>query len=155
MIRPVTPLLAALLGLTLSACTPQPPALQAEAAAAPTQDTATRCPDAGFEPFLERFSAQVSVQQSATLDPLTVRRVDSDAQPEPALVTEAVALAQIAWPVMPDLQAARRNGRSVDIQGDGDQRVVTVLTPDTSDQQRYHFRQQPCWTLVRLEDDAI
>jgi len=32
---------------------------------------------------------------------------------------------------------------------------VRIRATDTSDQQTYTFRQQPCWQLVRVEDESI
>ncbi|MBB1115818.1 hypothetical protein H4O09_01895 [Stenotrophomonas sp. W1S232] len=114
-----------------------------------------QCPDSSFEQFLERFSSQISVQETATADPLLTSQVNPDAQPEPVVETRSVPLAEVTWPVMPDLRQARRAGREVQIHGEEDTRVVTVRTPDTSDQQRYHFQRQPCWTLVKREDQSI
>lgn len=157
MSKPVSPLLALFLALGLASCD-QPPSPAAALSPAPdamATTAAAQCPDVAFEAFLERFAASTQAQQAATADPLELRRVDGQAQPEPALVTQSLAPSQLDWPLMPSLQASHDSGRSVAIEGSGGERVVTLRTPDSGDQQRYHFRQQPCWTLVRLEDDAI
>lgn len=148
----------ALVALLLAACSADAPPAQTTAptAASPSATfAAVQCPDSSFEQFLERFSSQISVQETATADPLLTSQVNPDAQPEPVVETRSVPLAEVTWPVMPDLRQARRAGREVQIHGEEDTRVVTVRTPDTSDQQRYHFQRQPCWTLVKREDQSI
>lgn len=143
--------------LLLAACSagePATPQASSAAVAAPTA-SAEQCPESSFEQFLEQFSSQVSVQETATADPLSSSHINADAQPEPALETQQIPLAEVVWPVMPNLTLARRAGRDVQLSGEGQTRVVTVSTPDTSDQQRYHFQRQPCWTLVKREDQSI
>ncbi|MDO7946763.1 hypothetical protein Q6A38_19290 [Xanthomonas euvesicatoria pv. eucalypti] len=34
-------------------------------------------------------------------------------------------------------------------------RQVLVRTPDSGDQQVYHFAQRPCWTLVKVDDQSL
>lgn len=155
MTRPFAALLATLLlSLLLPASLHAAPATGASAA--PPAQRAGACPGSDdFEQFLEQFSRQIRLQEAATADPLTSRQVTLDAQPEPVLETRQVPLADVTWPVIPDLAQARRNGRLVRVAGQGLERVVSVASPDTSNQQHYHFRQQPCWTLVRVEDDSL
>ncbi|AJC47604.1 hypothetical protein SB85_11240 [Xanthomonas sacchari] len=81
--------------------------------------------------------------------------IDPDAQPEPAPVTRSVPLAEVEWPVIPNLDAARKGGREVVVTQNAEGRQVMVRTPDTSDQQVYQFAQKPCWTLVRVDDQAF
>lgn len=143
--------------LLLAACSAGEPAAPTSTTAAVDTPTASteQCPDSSFEQFLEQFSSQISVQETATADPLTSSHINADAQPEPALETEQIPLAEVVWPVMPNLTQARRAGRQVQLSEEGQSRVVTLSTPDTSDQQRYHFQRQPCWTLVKREDQSI
>lgn len=165
--------LALALGLALAACKPQgePPAAATPAAGAETapavagtaptgtaadaSTAATSCPDADFDAFLKRFSADTAAQKAATADPLTMVRIDPEAQPEPAPFSRQVALSQVQWPVMPDLDAARADKREVVISGQGEQREVLVRTPDTDDQQVYTFAARPCWTLTKVDDQAL
>ncbi|UUF00982.1 hypothetical protein [Xanthomonas hortorum] len=160
-----TSLHALALSLALAACTQQagPAAVATPAAtaastpaAAPTTSVpATSCPDADFPAFLKRFSADIAVQEKATADPLTMIQLDPDAQPEPAPVTRTVPLAKVEWPVIPNLEAARNGGREVTISEEAEGRQVLVRTPDAGDQQVYHFAQQPCWTLVKVDDQSL
>ncbi|WCE05226.1 hypothetical protein [Pseudoxanthomonas sp. JBR18] len=155
-IRTLVP--ASALILALAACKPQAPdaaaapvrTAQASSAAAPAQ-----CPDADFEHFVQRFSADIAVQEKATADPLTMIQLDPNAQPEPAPVTRQVPLAEVEWPVMPNLEAARNGGREVVVSSDAGGRKVLVRTPDTGDQQAYSFAQRPCWTLVKVDDQSL
>lgn len=145
-----TTLLTVLLPASLHAAAPGTNPAPAE------QRTGIRhCPSDNFEQFLEQFSRQIRVQEAATADPLASSQVNTDAQPEPVVETRQIPLADVTWPVIPDLVQARRNGRLVRIAGQGRERVVSVVSPDTSNQQHYHFRQQPCWTLVRVADDSL
>ncbi|KPL48017.1 hypothetical protein XAXN_16205 [Xanthomonas axonopodis] len=82
-------------------------------------------------------------------------RIDPDAQPEPAPVTRQVALADVKWPVIPNLDVARSAGREVMESEDAGGRQVLVRTPDSSDQQVYHFARRPCWTLVKVDDQSL
>ena len=156
MTRPFAALLAApLLALLLPASLHAAPASGTGAAPSAQQTGIRRCPSDNFEQFLEQFSRQIRVQEAATADPLASSQVNTDAQPEPVVETRQIPLADVTWPVIPDLAQARRNGRLVRVAGQGLERVVSVASPDTSNQQHYHFRQQPCWTLVRVEDDSL
>lgn len=148
-VRTFLPVLA--LSLALTACKPQAevPVPSPDAAAA------AQCPDADFDSFLKRFSPDIAVQEKATADPLTMIQLDPDAQPEPKPVTRQVPLAQVGWPVIPNLDAARNGGREVVISEMPDGRQVLVRTPDTGDQQVYHFAQRPCWTLVKVDDQSL
>ncbi len=82
-------------------------------------------------------------------------QLDPDAQPEPTPVTRTVPLAKVEWPVIPNLEAARNGGREVTISEEADGRRVLVRTPDTGDQQVYHFAQRPCWMLVKVDDQSL
>ncbi|WP_080953770.1 hypothetical protein [Xanthomonas phaseoli] len=169
-----TSLHALALSLALVACKPQaepagaaPAATPAAAAAgaAPAASTpaiasatpapATTCPTADFSAFLKSFSADIAAQEKATADPLTMIRIDPDAQPEPAPVTREVALADVKWPVIPKLDVARSAGREVVVSEGAGGRQVLVRTPDSGDQQVYHFAQRPCWTLVKVDDQSL
>jgi hypothetical protein len=159
-IRTFLPVLA--LSLALTACKPQVEAPAPSPAPAATTDattpasaTATQCPDADFDSFLKRFSPDIAVQKKATADPLTMIELDPDAQPEPKPVTRQVPLAQVDWPVIPNLDAARNGGREIVVSEEAGGRQVLVRTPDTGDQQVYHFAQRPCWTLVKVDDQSL
>lgn len=150
------------LGLLLAACKPQQgestvvTSLPSATAAAPAPaQAAPRCPDADFDSFLQRFSADIAVQEKATANPLTMIRIDPDAQPEPAPVSREVPLAEVEWPVIPTLDEARRGSREVVVSENADGRQVLVRKADTSDQQVYHFAQRPCWTLVKVDDQSL
>lgn len=160
-----TSLHALALSLALVACKPQAepagaatPAANASPASAAVPATpaqATTCPSADFSAFLKSFSADIAVQEKATADPLTMIQLDPDAQPEPTPVTRTVPLAKVEWPVIPNLEAARNGGREVTISEEADGRRVLVRTPDTGDQQVYHFAQRPCWMLVKVDDQSL
>lgn len=136
------PALYLLAGLALSG-----PALAATPAAP--------CPVGDFATFLEQFSARITVQEHATADPVLLRRIDPAAMPEPAAYSQTIALADVLWPVMPNLDIARRHGKQVLVSGDGGQRQVTVRDPDNGNQVRYVFALQPCWTLQAVYEEAL
>ncbi|WP_115526887.1 MULTISPECIES: hypothetical protein [Xanthomonas] len=161
-----TNLTALVLSLALAACSAQaPPAASGSptaatpattvAATAPAPAPAASCPDTDFSTFLKRFSAEIAVQEKATADPLTMVQLDPEAQPEPAPVTREVPLAKVEWPVIPNLDAVRNGGREVAVSEDAGGRQVLVRTPNTGDQQVYHFAQRPCWTLVKVDDQSL
>lgn len=149
--------LAFALCLALAACKPTSSTPASGGSAAPrTESAAATCPDADFDAFLARFSRDIAVQEKATADPLTQGRIDNEAQPEPRPVTTDVPLADVQWPVIPNLEAVKKGGREVVISSKPDgSREVLVRTPDSDDQQRYVFAERPCWTLVRTDDDTL
>jgi hypothetical protein len=155
-IRPVAPALALIVALAAGSVSA---AASPPAAAAPASDPATRaapaCAKVDFTQFLDRFSAEIALQERATADPLTMTHLDADAAPEPAPVSRTLALADVEWPVIPDLRIARRGGREVQVSGSGAEREVRVRTPDTGDQQVYRFARRPCWTLIEVDDQAL
>lgn len=89
-------------------------------------------------------------------DPLPSERVDVNAEPEPRMVSENIALREVTWPVMPDPATLPEAGREISVSGQPDGGMtVLISTPNTSNQQRYHFARRPCWQLVRVVDEAV
>lgn len=178
--RPRNTLSALALGLVLTACqpatppAPAAPAAQAEAhaeaeappaAAASASPVATpvaatapapACPHPEFDTFLRHFSHEIVLQEASVADPLVSEHVDTDAEPEPRMVSERIALRDVTWPVMPNTATLHKVGREMQVTREQDGSMsVLIRTPDTSDQQRYFFAQRPCWQLVRKVDEAI
>lgn len=122
---------------------------------AATAGADVHCPTTDFPAFLEQFSADIAEQERATADPLLLHRLDPGAGPEPRTYSETIALADVLWPVIPNLVIARRYGKEVLVSGDGDQRQVTIREPDNGNQVRYVFGRQPCWTLLAVHDEAL
>jgi hypothetical protein len=161
---------AALLGLifALAGCgrasTPMPaPARPAPASAtalatapAPQATAPEACPDTDFDAFLKRFETSADAQRAASADPLTMTRIDPDAQPEPAAVTRHVPRAQVRFPVLPDAATRRAQGLELRVSpGGGNARDVVVGLPDSGAQVRLAFELRDCWTLVRVDDESI
>lgn len=145
-------LIIASLALALPACAPATPS----AAPVDTASEAAICTVEAFDRFIERFSRDAAFQRRATADPLIVERYDTAAEPEPRRVESNVALADVAWPVMPSLERLADSGRTHTVASGADGRMdVVIRTPDTSDQQIYVFRQTPCWQLQRVIDESI
>lgn len=156
--------------LAVAACQPAPQSAPAEAAraaaATPAPATtaavvqpapaATDCAYPDFDAFLKHFGNDITLQETATADPLLDSYIDAEAEPEPRNVENRLALADVEWPVMPDPATLAGQGREMQISvlADG-QRQVQIRTPDSSDQQTYTFAQAPCWTLVKREDESI
>lgn len=155
--------------LALSACTntatapapaesvarPAPSTPPARANPAPAPD-ARECPDADFALFLQRFENSVDVQRASASDPLTMERVDADAEPEPARVSRQVPLAQVPFPVMRTAMQRTAEGLQETIEEHGpNEREVKHAMPDSGVQVRFLFRAEPCWTLVRVSDDTV
>ncbi len=118
--------------------------------------SAAGCRYPGFDSFLLHFGREIALQQTAVADPLISESVDMDAEPEPRMIRETIALYDLDWPVMPDPSTLPEVGREIKVSHEPDGGMaVLISTPDTSDQQTYHFAQRPCWQLVRIVDDAI
>jgi hypothetical protein len=156
-LRWLPPLLLAV-ALPLAACgagAPSPPTADA-APGTPAARPAQSCPEMEFDPFLARFGREIAFQETAVADPLVSERYDAEAGEEPRLVVSRVPLREVTWPVMPDPALLARQGRTLEVAATPDGgRSVRILTPDTSDQQTYHFARSPCWTLVRVVDESI
>lgn len=157
--------LAALLALSACTNTATAPA-PAESVARPAPSTpptkanpapdARECPDADFALFLQRFENSVDVQRASTADPLTMERIDADAEPEPARVSRQVPLAQAPFPVMRTAMQRTAEGLQETIEEHGpNEREVKHAMPDSGVQVRFLFRAEPCWTLVRVSDDTV
>lgn len=164
--RPATALLACLAFGLLAACdaTPTPattPAVPVAASpatvpsAAPRTGSTPACADADFDAFLARFEASADAQRAAIADPLTVSRVDLDAQPEPATVTRQVARAAVDVPVLANAATRQSEGSTLrTTTTDATRRDVVIALPDTGAQTRYVFQAQPCWTLTAMHDES-
>lgn len=120
--------------------------------AAPAQ-----CPDADFDAFLKRFEASADAQRAASTDPLTMSRIDPDAQPEPAPVTRQVAKAEVKFPVLAAAATRTSEGAALRVQDTlaKTQRVVVVSRPDSGAQMRFVFDATPCWTLTAVHDESM
>lgn len=151
-----------------AAATPAPPAgptvpddaLPAAVTAAGDPDVGSaspgQCQDADFDAFLKRFEASADAQRAATSDPLTMSRIDPDAQPEPAPVSRTVPLVDVEFPVLIGAAARKAEGAVLSVESVAmRQRVVHVGQPDTDAQMRLVFDAIPCWTLTAVHDDAL
>lgn len=120
-------------------------------------DAQERCARDGFIDFLLDFSRDVTVQKANTLDPLYIDTLDTEAEPEPKMVSRTVALADVEWPVIPNVGGWLNAGREVTITPEGKSGMfVQVRTPDTGNQQQYTFtNQHGCWQLSSTRDDAM
>ncbi|PBJ84107.1 hypothetical protein CMZ84_06575 [Lysobacteraceae bacterium NML93-0399] len=144
---------AAGLAFVLASCAPASTSVAAPAAAS---EATTACPTDAFDVFIERFGREIAFQELTTADPLVIERYDAAAEPEPRRVVEEIAVADIAWPVMPRLDPDDDGRRTHAFIPTADGRMeVHVRWPDTSDQQRYVFGRAPCWQLQRVIDDSI
>ena len=82
--------------------------------------------------------------------------IDPDAQPEPAPVTRQVPLADVPFPVMASAAQRQAEGSEMTtIEKGPDAREVTLRLPDSGAQVRFGFRADPCWKLVRVDDDSM
>ncbi|AHE54767.1 hypothetical protein [Sphingomonas sanxanigenens] len=129
----------------------------ASAPVAPAAQAATACPAKDFSAFVTAFADDVAIQRAFTADPLFSESIDPAAEPEPAPVTERLAGAARAFPVMPSAAQQRRDGLQLTVSNgvDGDH-VVTLRKPDTDAQVRYLFRKAgTCWQLYRRADDSL
>ena len=131
--------------------------LLASALAAPAAQAAPACPARDFTAFVTAFADDVATQRAFTADPLLSETIDPAAEPEPAPVTERLAGAARAFPVMPGTAAQKRDRlqRIISNGTDADQ-VVMLRKPDTDAQIRYIFRKAGgCWQLYRRADDSL
>ena len=135
------------------------PAVAADAAnTAPEapEAPASSCPADDFDVFAERFGREISFQELNIDDPYQFEYIDMEAQPEPAPVVVEKSLDDVTWPLMPQLALLESQGRAYEISPDGEDGMqIRIFTPDTGDQQVYHFRRAPCWRLQRVVDESL
>ncbi|MCD9030241.1 hypothetical protein LDO32_00630 [Luteimonas sp. Y-2-2-4F] len=152
-------LLATALGTLLSACRPEAPTSPPAAGAAPAPSPAAAgpaCPEEDFEAFLARFGREIAFQERSVADPLISGAYDVETGPEPRRVETRIPLREVEWPVMPDPAGLQAQGREMLVSDELDGGMtVLIRTPDTSDQQFFHFAKRPCWQLVRIENQSI
>lgn len=131
--------------------------LFASALVAPVAQAATACPAKDFTAFVTAFADDVATQRAFTADPLLSETIDPAAEPEPATVTERLAGAARAFPVMPGAAQQKREGlQRIMSNGTNGEQVVTLRKPDTDAQIRYVFRKAgSCWQLYRRADDSL
>ncbi len=117
---------------------------------------AASCPEPEFKAFLARFSRDVAFQEKSVASPLETSFVDVNAEPEPKTVTKKVALKDLEWPVMTDIQTLSKTGREMKISDEPDGvKKVRIRKADTGDQQSYYFAQKPCWKLIKMFDESL
>ena len=132
-----------------------PAAIEAASQSAPASAS---CAGVAFDVFLARFVDDAAAQTAAIADPLEMQRIDTDAQPEPARVLTRIPRSDVGFPLIPGHSARESGGLELIVEPapvDADTRRVVLRVPDTGDQRAYHFRRAPCWTLVRVSDEAI
>ncbi|WP_321806915.1 hypothetical protein [Burkholderia sp. BCC1993] len=115
------------------------------------------CPSSEFETFAKKFASRISIQSHFTRWPLAVTRIDAAAQPEPKPVTKQVAEQKMSYPLMMDIERAKREGKVVRIDQDNKTTGhVEYSGSDNGQKIRYLFqRSGSCWQLVAIDDQSL
>lgn len=130
--------------------------LSATIAAQANEQQASTCPEPEFTAFLGRFSRDIAFQEKSVANPLEMAFVDATAEPEPKTVSKKLALKDVEWPVMADVQTLSKTGREMKISDEpGGVKKVLIRKADTSDQQSYYFARKPCWKLIKMFDESL
>ncbi len=122
----------------------------------PSLAQAQSCIADDFNDFIARFSHEITVQEASTADPITVTALDfGTTEPEPVMVAQEVPLAEVTWPVMPDLTGLDTSRRRAEVTIDGDSAEVLVAGLDNGENVTWSFRRAPCWTLTAITDSSM
>jgi len=146
-------------GVLLAACESQGAASRPEisppevASAKYDSPAGVACPSRDFPAFLDAFVDSTEIQQAFTTKPLQVDSLDSNAEPEPEVVSTMVS--DVTFPVIPSKEEQTSEGMLLSVERAVDDAIVTLEKPDTDYQVRYHFRIEKCWLLVRKEDKSL
>ncbi|NTG51690.1 hypothetical protein G6M04_30290 [Agrobacterium rhizogenes] len=118
--------------------------------------TTAACPNESFEKFVTRFSHEIAVQEKSTARTVIFEELDTDAQPEPKKTSKKVPLSMVEWPVMPDMTFLKDRNLQSEFKNlaNGNKQVVLRGTDDGA-YMEFEFRQQPCWTLIRVSDQSM
>ncbi|WP_175883379.1 hypothetical protein [Burkholderia sp. BCC0044] len=115
------------------------------------------CPASELGAFVNAFSGRISIQARFTRWPLAVTHVDAAARPEPKPVTRQVTEKKASYPLMMDIERARREGKVVRITQDNKTTgQVEYAGSDNGRKIRYLFqRSRSCWQLVAIDDQSL
>ncbi|WP_155628501.1 hypothetical protein [Burkholderia territorii] len=115
------------------------------------------CPSGEFETFARKFASRISIQSHFTRWPVAVTSIDAAAQPEPKPVTKQVTENKMPFPLMMDMERARREGKLVRIAQDSKTTGHVDYSGSDSDKKvRYLFqRSESCWQLVAIDDQSL
>jgi hypothetical protein len=170
MFRPIV--LSASIALLLAACNGTPPSAAETAPPAAAATTTTTAPEAksasapsaapsacqatDFDGFLARFENDVAIQKAYTTIPLESSSIDPNAEPEPKAVVKQLAESEITFPVMPTRDKQDKDGlKSKRTDVSPTEITVQLTKPDTDYQMSFHFRNDGCWHLYRVEDESL
>lgn len=123
-----------------------------------TASAQTSCPSQDIHAFVKAFQEDVKVQQAFTVRPLESIRVNGNAQPEPAPVTEFLDGDKLVFPLIATAEAQAKEKLRSEIRSMGDAHELKLFVPDTGIQVRYLFRKRSdgtCWELYRVADDTF
>lgn len=122
-----------------------------------TPAMAADCPARDFRGFLAAFMDNSAVQRAHVTVPLLSSTIDAEAEPEPATVVKRLTASQIRYPLVPTRADRTKSGLVTSTKSlSATDTEVKLAQSDGGYQLRYLFRKSgPCWTLVKMSDDAL
>ena len=109
-----------------------------------------------IEHFVKTFSHDISIQEANTAKTVIFESLDMEADPEPKKVSTEVPLADVEWPVMPDVETLAGRKRQAEYKdGKNGNKIVVIKGTDNGEYMEFEFAKQPCWTLVRVSDESM
>lgn len=88
--------------------------------------------------------------------PLTVQRIDAQADPEPRPVVNVLDRGQARFPVIPARAERAKEGPELRLTAASASRAVATLEkPDTDYRVSYVFAKESCWRQVHIEDASL
>jgi len=118
--------------------------------------TTPNCKVEDIEHFVKRFSHNISIQEASTAQTVIFESLDMEADPEPKKVSTDVPLAEVEWPVMPDVEMlAGRKMQAEYKDGENGSKIVVIKGTDNGEYMEFEFAKRPCWTLVRVSDESM
>ncbi|MGC0054487.1 hypothetical protein ACNSPG_15740 [Brucella pituitosa] len=109
-----------------------------------------------IENFVKNFSHDIAIQEASTAKTVIFESMDMEADPEPKKVSRQVPLADVEWPVMPDVETLAGRKRLAEYKdGENGNKIVVIKGTDNGEYMEFEFAKQPCWTLVRVSDESM
>lgn len=154
--RLMSVLIVALLVTSCKASTPAPDSGPSAASNPSAEVTNLVCPSSEADQFIDAFVASIDVQKAFTSSSIENQILDPTAEPEPAIVTTQLAVAELQFPLIPNKQEQAAQGLSLrqSVLDDGTLKV-TVGKADTDQQKSYYFRKDACWQLFRIRNESL
>lgn len=117
-----------------------------------TSDVKAECPFKNIDDFLEKYSAEVSVQKKYTKFPVKQTRIEEEAD-----VTTMLNQSKVKFPIMPNASQRKQLGLNKStVKPIGPNKWEYKISKEDVDfQLRFIVEKGSCWQLIETYDDSL